>query len=179
MVFRKESRADSFQRQISNLRQQLGNDQEDDELYDDAEPMEQVDSPEFNAPALTRRPSPSSFRPGTQTVSDAEISVIAPDSMWSGTLRANGSLQVYGQVEGDLVAGDEIYIAAGAQVNARVSASVVTVAGMVDGTIECSSRLEVLSTGRVSGDVTSPSLVVHDGATIEGDLRMQAPEAAE
>ena len=29
MVFRKESRADSFQRQISTLRQQLGSDQDD------------------------------------------------------------------------------------------------------------------------------------------------------
>jgi cytoskeletal protein CcmA (bactofilin family) len=35
----------------------------------------------------------------------------------------------------------------------------------------------VLPTGRVSGDVTSPKLVVHEGATVEGDLKMRVPEA--
>ena len=58
MVFRKESRADSFQRQISALRQQLGTDQEDDEFYDDAEPM--PDAPEASpgdAP-IAARPTP-------------------------------------------------------------------------------------------------------------------------
>jgi cytoskeletal protein CcmA (bactofilin family) len=177
MVFRKESRADSFQRQISALRQQLGTDQDDDEFYDDAEPM--PESPEAaqgdSPPAPRTTPSPTAFPTGPRAA-DAATGVIAADSVWSGTLRSQGSLQVFGQVEGDLEAGDEIFVAEGAQVNARVAARVVVVAGLVEGTVECNERLEVLPTGRVSGDVTAPSLVVHEGAAIEGDLRMRASE---
>jgi len=180
MVFRKESRADSFQRQISALRQQLGTDQEDDEFFDDAEPM--PDAPE-SAQADVRtavRPTPPLMPlSGTPRTADGMTGVIAADSVWSGTLRAQGSLQIFGQVEGDIAASNEIYVAEGAHVNARIAAHVVVVAGLVEGTVECGGRLEVLPTGRVSGDVTAPSLVVHEGAAVEGDLRMQASETVE
>jgi cytoskeletal protein CcmA (bactofilin family) len=177
MVFRKESRADSFQRQISALRQQLGTDQDDEDVLDDAEPM--PDAPEMSGPTapVAARPAAVPFdAPARPT--DARTGIVAADSVWSGKLLAQGSLQVYGQIEGELTAGDEVFVAEGAHVNAQVNARVVVVAGVVEGTISCSVRLEVLRTGRVSGDVTAPSLVVHEGATIEGDLRMTAPEAA-
>lgn len=177
MVFRKESRADSFQRQISALREQLGTDQ-DDEFVDDAEPMPDLpDAMEPPAPVASR-PTPAS-RPSAPRATDASTGVIAADSVWSGTLRAQGSLQVYGAVEGDLAATDEIFVAEGATINARTVARVIVVAGLLEGSIECSNRLEVLASGRVSGDVTTPSLVVHEGATVEGELRMQTPSAAE
>jgi cytoskeletal protein CcmA (bactofilin family) len=177
MVFRKESRADSFQRQISALRQQLGTDQEDDEFYDDAEPMPDTPEASLGDAPIAARPTPAPMPvTGTPRVADAATGVIAADSIWSGTLRSRGSLQIFGQIEGDLEASDEIFVAEGARVNARIAARIVVVAGLVEGTVECSGRLEVLPTGRVSGDVTAPSLVVHEGAAIEGDLRMQAPE---
>ena len=180
MVFRKESRADSFQRQISALRQQLGTDQEDDEFYDDAEPMPETPEAAEDGIPMAVRPTPTPMPlPSTPPTADAATGVIAADSIWSGTLRSHGSLQVFGQVEGDLAASNEIYVAEGAHVNARIAAQVVVVAGSVEGTVECGVRLEVLPTGRVSGDVTAPSLVVHEGAAIEGDLRMQAPQPAE
>ncbi|MEX1158922.1 MAG: polymer-forming cytoskeletal protein [Thermomicrobiales bacterium] len=180
MVFRKESRADSFQRQISALRQQLGTDQDDDALFDDAEPM--PDAPErleASGPAALRPVPAATPRPPDSPTGDASAGVIAADSVWSGTLRSQGSLRIYGVVEGDLTADNEIYVAEGARINARLSAGVIVVAGTVEGTIQCSGRLEVLPTGRVSGEVTAPSLVVHDGATIEGDLRMLEPDTAE
>lgn len=180
MVFRKESRADSFQRQISALRQQLGTDQDDDEPFDDAEPMpEPPESMNDDLPVAVRPPSAQRPRLSTPRAADAATGVIAADSAWSGTLRSHGSLHVFGQVEGDLAADDEIFVAEGARVNARIAARVVVVAGTVEGAVECSGRLEVLPTGRVSGDVTAPSLVVHEGATVEGDLRMQAPQPVE
>jgi cytoskeletal protein CcmA (bactofilin family) len=177
MVFRKESRADSFQRQISALRQQLGTDQDDEDVLDDAEPM--PDAPDASGPFTPVAPRPAAAPIDAPARSaDSRTGIVAADSVWSGRLHAQGSLQVYGQIEGELTAGDEIFVAEGAHVNAQVNARVVVVAGVVEGTIACSGRLEVLPTGRVSGDVTSPSLVVHEGASIEGDLRMSAPDAA-
>jgi cytoskeletal protein CcmA (bactofilin family) len=172
MVFRKESRADSFQRQISALRQQLSTDQEDDEMYpvvDDASPM-----PGDSDAA----PRPTTLRALSPLPEDAEqVGVIAANSHWNGTLRSEGSLRVLGTVEGELYAVDEIYIAEGASIHARVSAAQVVIAGTVNGTVECTNRLEILPAGHVIGDVTSPILIVHEGATVEGDLSMRAPEA--
>jgi len=177
MVFRKESRADSFQRQISALRQQLGTDLDDEDVIDDAEPMPDSGQPLSPVTQLEDRPAQMIARTSPPSA-DARTGVVSAESIWSGTLQAQGSLNVFGQVEGELSVADELFVADGAHVNAQVNARIVVVAGALEGTIVCEGRLEVLPTGRVSGDVTAQSLVVHEGATIEGDLRMTSAESA-
>ena len=54
----------------------------------------------------------------------------------------------------------------------------VVVAGLLKGTIRCGARFEVLPTGRVTGDVQSPTLVVHEGAVVTGQFRMGVGEPA-
>ncbi len=175
MVFRKESRADSFQRQISTLRQQLGSEQDElEELADDAPAYagQAETSPRPSAPSMEgQRP----HQP--PRMADSSTGVVSANSSWSGTLASEGSIQIFGRIEGELTASDEIYVAEGAAVNARIRARTIIVAGEVNGTIECLGRLEVMPSGSVSGDVTSPTLVVHEGATVEGDVKMQTPSA--
>jgi cytoskeletal protein CcmA (bactofilin family) len=178
VVFRKESRHESFQRQISALRQQLSADQDGEfaDAGDAPQPIQMAPPPMAGwDDARAARESMPMDSPH-MTASDASTSVIASNAQWNGTLRSQGSLHVFGQVEGELIAEDEIYVAEGAIIRARVAASTVVVAGTVSGTIECTQRLEVLDSGHVSGDVTSPTLVVHEGATVEGDLTMRVPE---
>lgn len=176
MVFRKESRADSFQRQISTLRQQLGSDQDDFE--DDAEDMSTYPAPSDTSPRSTG-PVVESHRPHQPPrMADSSTGVVSANSSWSGTLKSEGSIQIFGTIDGELTASDEIYVAEGATVSAHLSARTIIVAGNVSGSIECLGRLEVMPTGSISGDVTSPTLVVHEGATVEGDMRMQSPVAA-
>ncbi|MCA9859116.1 MAG: polymer-forming cytoskeletal protein, partial [Thermomicrobiales bacterium] len=40
--------------------------------------------------------------------------------------------------------------------------------------LNCNNRLEVLPTGRVRGEIYAPALVVHNGAVINGKVRMTA-----
>ena len=105
---------------------------------------------------------------------DAQISVIAHTTAWSGNLESSGSLHVHGRVEGSLVARDDIFIAEEAEIDAVVSAATVTVAGNVRGSINCSDRFEVLPRGRVMGDVRAPVIVIHEGALVAGEIAMTA-----
>lgn len=171
VVFRKDSRADSFQRQISALRQQLSEDQDDDTSFDQDLPS--PFAPSTRPSIVTPPPSAS-----VATSEPSAVGVIAANSDWNGTLRSQGSLQVFGRVSGELHAAEEIVVAEGAVVEAIVAAARVSVAGTIRGTVECSQRLEVLPSGHIIGDVTSPKLVVHEGATVEGDLSMRAPGSA-
>lgn len=170
MVFRKESRHDSFQRQISALRQQLSADQDEDIGRDD-QPSPPI---QFSSPAEPQfrsdlpAPQPSDLRPVS-----GETGVIAAGSSLSGTLRSDGSVHIFGSVDGEIIAEDDIFVAEGASVDAQVSATNVIVAGRLGGTITCRNRLEVWPTGHISGDVSSPSLVVHEGATVDGKVAMR------
>jgi cytoskeletal protein CcmA (bactofilin family) len=182
LLIRKESKADSFQRQISALRQQLGGQDDDPPPFDDAEAMPEEDLAAVGAPPDAARTINYAVRPAPLAMDwpavDAETGVIAAGSRWHGQVHANGSLHIYGEAEGELTAEHDIWVATGANVDATLRATNLIVAGTVGGTIVCGGRLEVRPGGQVSGDVSAPSLVVHDGATLTGTLRMQGAAAS-
>lgn len=189
MVFRRDSKVDAFQRQISALRQQLGG-EHDDLVQPEPEPPapqqrgEGVYSSSFSA--LERSvidPYPLEFPESPlgdeRTLSlpavpaiDNMTSIIANSALWKGNFESTGSLHVHGRVEGTLSAHEDVFIAEEAEVDASVKATSVTVAGNVRGTIRCAQRFELLPRGRVSGDVFAPVIVIHEGAAIVGEIAM-------
>lgn len=199
MVFRRENKSDAFQRQISALRQQLGTETGAD-AEPAASPVDGLRPPAEPAPRATygqdtgaggRGDYASSLgfgefalgdsappNPATPAA-DGQTSVVAHDTTWKGDLQTNGSVHVHGKVEGAIDAKDDVYVAEEAEVGATITAANVAVAGLVRGTVRCSSRFEVLPQGRVYGDVLAPSLVVHEGAIVNGQFRMSGDAVAD
>lgn len=188
MVFRKDTRVDTFQRQISALRQQLGSDggAEGERLpASPDEPARGLD--DFAAALRDSRPTPAYAEPTFQPIeappafslpAAEQTSVIAHDTAWNGDLQTEGSIHLHGKFEGSVSAHQDVFVAEEADVAATIAAENVAVAGLVRGTIRCRGRFEVLPQGRVAGDVFAPVLVVHEGATINGQFQMTAADAA-
>jgi cytoskeletal protein CcmA (bactofilin family) len=188
VVFRRDSKVDAFQKQISALRHQLGGEtddfapaERDRALTPLSGPLFRTDLPDLDRirgdaayPTPQARDEPMTYEPPTPAVPaiDMNTSVIAHSTAWNGNLESSGSLHVHGRVEGSLKARADIFIAEEAEVDALVIAANVMVAGNVRGSIQCSDRFEVLPRGRVSGDVRAPVIVVHEGAMIAGDISM-------
>ncbi len=107
------------------------------------------------------------------------VSIVAPNARWHGTLHSDGAVQVFGRVDGDGIVAVDLLVAAGAEVNASITATNLTVAGKVNGAITCSNRFEVLSSGEVHGEVISPAIIVHEGAQVVGMLGMSEQSRVE
>jgi cytoskeletal protein CcmA (bactofilin family) len=202
VVFRRENKVDAFQRQMSALRHQIGGETgegreemnqdmpelEDDrfpsETYEDRGQFDQQDAGGYSfgsypsAPPAQADIEPQDDAPAVPEMPmvDGQISVVAQDTLWKGELETEGSLHVYGRVEGTLKAKEDVWLAEGADVQATITARRVIVAGRVNGTIHASSRFEALPQGKVEADVNAPSFVVHEGATINGQLTMSSGE---
>ena len=190
MVFRRDSKVDAFQRQISALRHQLGGENEGDAASDrnrprpfDEESSYLSEYPEFTSIDSDRISSSHRTADSMESRSsgpvpppipaiDMHTSVIAHSTAWIGEVESSGSLHVHGRVEGSLTARDSIFIAEEADVEAVIRAANVTVAGNVRGSVYCEERFEVLPHGKVAGDVHAPVITVHDGAVIAGDISM-------
>jgi cytoskeletal protein CcmA (bactofilin family) len=193
VVFRRDSKVDAFQRQISALRHQLGGEGDDyraaerdrslvpldDNLYrSDLPDLDSLRSAPSLHPAHPHEQMPDAgqmapYLPPVPAI-DTQTSVIAHTTTWNGNLESSGSLHLHGRVEGSVTARNDIFIAEEAEIDAVVQAASVTVAGNVRGSIQCSDRFEVLPRGRVAGDVRAPVIVVHEGATIVGEISMSA-----
>ena len=190
MVVRKDSKVDAFQRQISALRHQLGGDphdlalpatdrrhtaRDDPPYRSDFAVLDDIESKSARSTHQDLEPAPVAA-PGLSLpavpATDSLTSVIAHTTTWNGSLESSGSLHVHGRVEGSLTAQDDVYVAEEAEVDATITAAHVTIAGNVRGTIHCAERFEVLPHGRVAGDVNAPVIVIHEGATLVGEISM-------
>ena len=107
------------------------------------------------------------------------VTTIAADATWSGALRSTADVRIEGTLDGEIAAEGELYVAADAKVDATVRAATMVVAGHLNGQVVCRDRLEILPSGHVSGQIQAGSIVVHEGAFIGGQLRMQGQEAGE
>jgi cytoskeletal protein CcmA (bactofilin family) len=101
------------------------------------------------------------------------MTTISADTTWSGTMSSESSIYLEGRVEGTIEARETIFIAEQATIDARLKAHSVVVSGQVAGHLQCAGRLEVTPTGRLTGEVETGSLVVHEGAIIDGKFKMK------
>jgi cytoskeletal protein CcmA (bactofilin family) len=99
-------------------------------------------------------------------------SVIGPDDFFDGRYRSERGVRIQGNARGSIESRQYIYVEAGAQVEADLSAEDITVSGDFKGKIECRRRLEVTGSGKIHGQVQTSLLVVQEGGAIDGELHM-------
>lgn len=107
--------------------------------------------------------------------------LIGEGTIIHGEVNFTEGLRVDGQIVGDVSGiGDGpsiLVISEKARVTGKVKAGHVIVNGEVNGPIESSDLLELQPRARITGDVRYEVLEMHQGATIDGELRpMKAEE---
>jgi cytoskeletal protein CcmA (bactofilin family) len=113
------------------------------------------------------------------TPPDKCVNVIAAGSRWKGTLNVPDSVRIDGHVSGEVDAKGTVHISEGAVVEAKVKAAFVVICGAFKGELRCLERLELLPKSKVQGDLVTKVLNVHEGAVIDGSIRMSAEKSGE
>ncbi len=95
-----------------------------------------------------------------------------------GDLAAAQDIVIDGRFEGHITVPDHhLSIGSSASVIAKIVARSVTIFGSVDGNILASERVELLSTASVRGHVTTPSIMLMEGAHFTGSIDPARTEA--
>ena len=96
------------------------------------------------------------------------------DASMTGTLSFKDpvNLQINGQFEGTLDTKGNLSIGERANIKATIHGEAIIIGGAVNGNITATSRVELLSTARVTGKVSSPRVSMHEGAILQGTLEM-------
>lgn len=102
--------------------------------------------------------------------------VVGVNVALSGTLKDQNDIAVYGMVDGEVVSENTVTVGQTAQIKGPVRGRVVTIAGVVRGSIDASEKLELLETGKVFGSIAAKDLVVKSGAVIAGKVTMSSDE---
>jgi cytoskeletal protein CcmA (bactofilin family) len=91
---------------------------------------------------------------------------------FNGVMRFKDSLKIDGNFTGEIVSAGFLYIEQGATITANIRVGSVVVGGTVKGNIEATEKLEMLSTGKVYGNIRTGKLKIADGVVFEGKCEM-------
>jgi len=131
-----------------------------------------------STPPAKRSTSPAPPRETPQPGSGKAVN-IGPSVHIKGTLSGREDLTVDGKVEGKITLKEHVLtIGANGQIEANLQAKAVIVHGKVVGDITADNRVEIASSGTVTGDVRAPRVAIADGAMFRGSVEMDTGSPA-
>lgn len=117
------------------------------------------------------------FSKNGETVNDNAIGLIGKGVEVSGDIVFTDGLRVEGRVAGSVVsAGGTLIVEQAARIEARIDVGICVISGTLEGNITAKSRVEVHKTARIRGDITTPVLLVEEGAVLNGNVGMISQE---
>jgi len=114
-------------------------------------------------PVRAAAPAPAA-RPGEA----AKESVLAAGLTIEGKIEGAGNVRVAGSFKGDVHVQGNLTIEQGAKITGSVRAHTVVVGGELEGNIDAATRVELLQTGVLNGDLKAGSLTVAAGSRMRG-----------
>ena len=93
---------------------------------------------------------------------------------FSGEVTFHDTLRIDGKFEGAVRSGKTLVIGESADVNAEVDVAIVAISGRIRGNVRASERVELLPTARAECSLDCKVLIVHEGASFDGQCSMGA-----
>ncbi len=112
------------------------------------------------------------------TSRDSAVTILTSGCHFEGKLYCRGSSRIAGRIEGRIISEGLLIIEDDAQITADIVADEAVIQGSVHGKLEAKTRIEMCATSRFNGDVTTPVLIVQEGARFNGRSTMMTADAA-
>jgi len=128
--------------------------------------------------STSREPEVNQMRRRTDHTS---LSIIAKDLTVTGDLQTEGVVKIEGKVKGIIRANTQALVAPGALVQGDIHTAEAVIGGRVEGNVHATDRVEVQATAEVLGDVFTRRIVVLEGGSVNGSIKMGSvkdPKAA-
>jgi cytoskeletal protein CcmA (bactofilin family) len=117
------------------------------------------EKPEMNETAPVQDTDPRPYRLGSA-------------ASFEGELRIDHDIEIDGRIKGTLdVSRGQLTLGENARVEADVTSHDLELGGEIVGNVKAMKTVRVLSTGRLRGELETPSLMLEKGALIEGKIR--------
>src|SRR5688572_26964029 len=138
------------------------------------EPKPQPEQPSSTPRALTESESLArELKEGNLSGFVGGGTVVTGEANFKALMRVDGHLS--GRISSS---GGTLIVGANGKVDANVEVAIATIHGTVNGDIIASQRLEIGRSGKVNGNIQTPSLVIEQGALFEGSCKMVKMSAA-
>ena len=103
---------------------------------------------------------------------DSPLSIISAGMTVTGNIESNGVVKVEGKIEGSIRGARQVLLGRQGEVKGDIYAQEAVIGGRVEGIVRTSDRVEVQGSATVTGDIHTKTIIVLEGAQINGQVRM-------
>jgi cytoskeletal protein CcmA (bactofilin family) len=123
--------------------------------------IETASEMESQRPVLPSAPATRTVAPSTSVDASSEV---------EGRLRCRETLRIDGCIKGEVECEKTVLVGEGARVHASIAADEVRISGVVEGNIAARRKITLERTAVVTGDLTTPGIVIEEGAKLKGRI---------
>ncbi|MCC6318171.1 MAG: polymer-forming cytoskeletal protein [Gemmatimonadaceae bacterium] len=109
---------------------------------------------------------------GSVPAGEGSVSVVGAGMRIIGDVESVGVIKVEGVIEGGVRSAQQVLLGRSGVIHGDVTVGDAVLGGSVVGTVRAAGRVELQGTASVEGDIQTRSIVVHEGGTINGMVRV-------
>ncbi len=128
--------------------------------------------------SFTSRPRPNHRKTGGRPDESGQqpaYSMLAAGLRVEGEVQTDGMVRIEGTVVGNVQAQRQVLVAKGGTVEGDIRTREAILGGEVRGSIVAEERVEIQASAAIQGTIVTPRLLVHEGAVVDGHVRMAKP----
>jgi cytoskeletal protein CcmA (bactofilin family) len=119
------------------------------------------------------RDSTSPAAPAPAPMSSNLTAFIDQGSEFEGKLNFKDTVRIDGSFRGEITSENTLLVGETGQIDATIHSQAVVVCGVVTGDIIAGQRVMLHKGARVDGDITTPNIVIEEGAVFNGQISMK------
>ena len=108
------------------------------------------------------------------TIDRGEVNAfMGGETFFEGKLTYTGAVRLDGRFKGEIRSDDTLIVGETARIEGEVHVGTAIIQGEIVGNVYAKEKVELHHPGRMIGDITTPAVVIDDGAIFEGKCKMK------
>jgi cytoskeletal protein CcmA (bactofilin family) len=97
---------------------------------------------------------------------------LGKNTSFQGKMSFEGMARLDGKFDGEVLSGDFLFIGEHGVIDAEISVGTLVVDGKVSGNVSAALKIIIHNTGKLYGNIGTPTLVIEEGGLFEGSCKM-------
>ena len=102
------------------------------------------------------------------------LNMISEGTKLKGTINSQNDIRIAGKAEGEVISKGKLIVTSSGVVEGNVKAADADIAGKVEGELRVTNKLILRQSAIIDGDIFTKTLIIEEGAQMNGSCRMGA-----
>jgi len=112
--------------------------------------------------------------PSTPSAAGGLTAFIDQGSSFEGKLSFKDTVRIDGHFSGEISSENTLVVGESGEIEANIDSQAVIVSGSIAGDVTAGRKVVLHKTARVTGNICTPSIVIEEGALLNGQVSMKA-----